>query len=238
MPCEYVFKGASLRAGGGFRVHTNGTLRGYGAGLYPAQPFVNDGKVYADGFGSAQTLALTNYTALNVTNRVENPGWAGWFAVNKGKLLLPATTASATALTNTWGESVTDPTLDLINSARITFSAITGSGTITGQLYAVDRADVPAPPGNGRLVSIHEFAPSAGISGYTYTLTIRYDTSAAGVAGNEDVLRLLRHNGSTWVNVTASRDVANKTITSVPLTAFSMFAVAIPTEPGLLLQVR
>ena len=40
-----------------------------------------------------------------------------------------------------------------------------------------------------------------------------------GGAGNEPALRLLRYNGSAWVNVTGSRDAVNHTITSTPLTA-------------------
>jgi hypothetical protein len=237
-PSRLELWGATIAGSAPLTINPLGAVQGHGTSTCSVA-LNNSGRVIADGRGAMgdATLNLTSYTS--VTNSIDNTSSNGWYAVNQGRLTLRPLTVNATG-TYPWGDAfyTGHTVLDLNNSAQIAFSAVTGSGTITGALYAVDRADVPAAPGNANLVSVHEFAPSAGISGYTYTLTIRYDTSAAGVAGNEDVLRLLRHNGSTWVNVTASRDVANKTITSVPLTAFSMFAVAIPTEPGLLLQVR
>jgi hypothetical protein len=51
-------------------------------------------------------------------------------------------------------------------------------------------------------------------------------------------LRLYRHNGVSWENVTGSRDLATHTITSTELTSLSKFAIGYPNIGGVLLMVR
>jgi hypothetical protein len=225
----------------GLNVGLTGTLRGHGK-IYtfpgswgPQYRVYMSGKVVADGYGTDRTLDMSSGVAP-ITNVTDNASDKGWYAVNRGKLTLPTTNVNANGNTYNWGEGENDPDVDLVNSAQIVFSAKTGSGTLSGSLLATDRTDVPAAPGNATFASIHEFTVT-GISAYTYTLTIRYDHVAV-TAGNEPIVCLYRYNGSSWDNVTASRDTANRRVTSTPQSSFSLFAVGYPNQPGTVMQVR
>ena len=73
-----------------------GTVRGYGS-VRLTGPIVQNGQVIADGYGSDRTLDLSTLGTADasvdaVTHTVPNTaaGTAGWFAVDGGKLTLPA----------------------------------------------------------------------------------------------------------------------------------------------------
>lgn len=222
------------------------------------------GRVIADGRGTPGDLDIAYGYVVSwrakrpFTDATENPtsGTRGWYAVNKGRLILPRTGSntggcyqpnwvrSANGTSYTIGDSWDDTTPDLVNSAKVVFTGLSdnAAGFITETLYAPDRADVPAMTGVHHMVGVYDFS----LTGNTYTsydLTIRYDQLSASVW--ESYMRLYHYNGSSWVDVTATLDTTNKWITATGQTSFSLFAIGAVPEPasgalflGLLLACR
>jgi len=247
----YNLRGGTLSGSATLRVLGGGVLQGYGAvplGLF-RQVYMN-GRVVADGDGVEQDLDLSSYTGFNngtqneIQNTVENTATNGWYASDKGRLLLPTVgrtlggayyVKDTTGSTYNWGETAGDAQLDLVNSTQFTFTNLgTGNGILTGSLLATDRSDVPTfvVPGMTKqgLFSVHEFSLAANTFD-SYDLTIRYDDTAAGEF--EDVLQLFHYTGGAWVDVTSALDTANNLVSATGLTSFSMFGVgyAVP-EPA------
>ena len=222
-----VTVGTSVTASSGMVVNATGVIRGYGTISVGAALAVLAGRVIADGEGIDRTLDLSSLGATsNFTDNVTNKGW---FAVNHGKLLLPKVSINA-ATTNVYnlGESPEDTTIDLVNSARLEFTGLTGSsGSLTGAVYAVDRPEAYAA--NGWKVSVHEFITN-GIAASKCALTIRYDDSAA--MGRDAQIVMHRWNGSTWDMVPSTVDVANHWITATNLTSLGRFTLSIHNPSG------
>lgn len=230
-----------------------GVLRGYGKWIFNAGDRF-DGRIIADGYGVERTLEVQKGDwAANFSNAVDNVTTNGYYAVRKGKLILPYMhigTAVNYFRTNNVGETpwvstyTGDPDIDMVNSAQLRLSSVTGSAGVTGAVYAVDRSDVPALTDKYVPISVHEFTNGAAITAATGTWTIRYNHVPVGklVVGNDDneaVLQVLRYNGANWVNVTGSRDAVNKRITTVSLNPpWGLFAVAVPSTKGTILYVR
>jgi hypothetical protein len=173
-----------------------------------------------------------------ITNTTDNTGSNGWFAINQGRLLLPAIAVAAGSSATNWGESIADTSLDLVNSARLSFTGAT-AGNLTGTLYAVDCPAVPS--GLRKPVGIWSFG---GVTCTAAVVTFRYDNAAAAAQGvAEDDLRVWKYNGANWVNVTDTRDTTAKTITSQSITSWpkatTFFAVANkPPAKGTMMVVR
>ena len=119
---------------------------------------------------ATQIIVVFLYNDFSSLSSVANDHWNdstsnGWFAVSRGKLILPPVTVANPCL---WGESGAH---DLVNSVRL---ALAGSGSITGALLAADHGEVygelPAP------IGVWEFTGPAGLSG---ELTFRYDAAKA-----------------------------------------------------------
>lgn len=195
-----------------------------------AGALTNNGQVVADGFGADATLDLTGFTAVG--NGIDNPtvGTNGWFAVSGGKLLLPSLAIPAGTVTTNWGEAGNDTTIDLVNSLRLAFSGVNG-GAVAISIPATNRTDVGIT--NRACVGVWDI-DGAGFdfgSG-SVTLTVRYDyPQVSDKFLTEGDLKLWHHNGSTWDDVTASLDTANKRITSTALASLSLFAVS-TEDPG------
>src|SRR5206468_6179075 len=115
----------------------SGVVKGYGK-AHSAAELDQNGQMIADGHGQERTLDLSAVGVIK--NSVDNPhsGHNGWFAQNKGKLVLPAV-----AFNNgqaTWGENSADSQLDLINSVRISVNRdVIGSMKLS--LLSADRVD-------------------------------------------------------------------------------------------------
>jgi len=203
-----------------------GLLQGWCTNWNVTGRLLNNGRIVADGSGTARDLALTSHNA--VTNSTDNPttGSNGWYAVDKGRLMLPPRTVGAAGGTVCWGESDTDPTNDLVNSVKVDFVDAGGGGTLTGMLYAVDRADIPA--GLTDAISVHYLT----YSGFPveFDMAIRYDHVLAGAS--EADLILLYSDGGAWTDIGASVDQTHKLITASGLTSFSWFAVQVETGGG------
>jgi len=224
--------------------NASGVFRGWsddGGGSRPQLPghLTNNGQVIADGYGQPRSLDLSNFSKAETgTNTLwwyppvshpdvfDNTTSNGWFAVNKGKLILPGLLVSAAGTYN-WGERPGDSTIDAVNSARIRFNDFNGSGRLDGSLLAPDRSDVPAS--RLSLISVHDLALNGGASSSDFNLTIRYDDAAAGP--RESALKLFHYTGGRWTDTGASLDQGNHRITASNLTAFGEFGVGF-TRPG------
>ena len=224
-----VLKGGTLGGNAysttGMQVNATGTVRGYGAVSVGAVRIAMGGRVIADGEGVDRTLSLASFNG--VSNYVDNVSNKGWFAINHGKLALPnvAVNASTSGAYN-WGEQQEDTTIDLVNSARFVFTGLSGSGSLTGAVYSVDRPE--ANPAGDHKISVHEFGLSGGPTFTKCALTIRYDDSVA--PGLDSRIVMARWTGSNWVKVATTVDAANRRITAADLTALGRFSLAVYTS--------
>lgn len=176
----------------------SGEFRGWGV-VDLHGPFVNNGKVIADGFGTARALDFT--AAASVTNRFNTDGTGGWFARRGGRLLLPPLQARTGTHDYTWGEDDRDESLDLINSVRVRVSSVTEPGEIRIALFSLDRADLPELPEGHTFIgawSVDTGETDFGHIGFT----IRYDDLAAQALGlDESVLKLWRYDDGIWQRI-------------------------------------
>ncbi len=225
------------------------TLQGYGT-VQDARygqgsswgTFKASGRVIADGDGVDRTLDASRWTNGYLTNPTDNTTDNGWFATNHGKLILPSVTVNNATADYNWGEASADTTIDLVNSARLSFTDLGATtGTLTGSLLATDRTTETeissfSIPGmaSSDLFSVHDLSLT-GITFSDFELTIRYDDVAA--AGFEDVLQIFHYTDGAWVALDTTVNLANKWVTASGITSFSLFAVgyAIPEPTSALL---
>jgi hypothetical protein len=191
-----------------------GVLQGWG--VIAISGYVhNSGRIIANGYGSNRDLDLSSLSLVR-TNSFVNTTSNGWYAVNRGRLLLPDLWLGTG--TRYWGEN---SNLDLVNS--VSFDLAGSSGQLFGKLVAPDHGSVPG--GLTSPVAVWEFsaaAPGAGV------LTFRYDDARVSELGiPSDQLVVMRHDGNRWQNVTGIRNESLKTLTTQAGTApAGFFAVA------------
>ncbi len=200
----------------------SGTLRGWG--VVDTPKVMNNGRVIADGYGMERILDFS--TAKVVSNIVANTTDNGWFATNHGQLALGSLAVVNGA--NFWGEV---NNLDLVNSVKLELDGT--SGNLSGALLATDHADVPA--GLYKPVSVWAF------TGADYTsaaVTIRYDDAAAAALHlDENDLKLLQFDGSSWRHRACVVDATAKTISANLSSPIGMIAVA-AAQSGTVLLAR
>ena len=115
-----------------------GTLRGSGQVTLHGF-FDHNGRVIADGYGQDRTLEFNGFRYVG--NSIDNPahgGTNGWFAANHGKVVLPNLVVKPGTNTYTWGDDPGDPSIDLVNSVRVTIHDV---------LLCRTGAHLPAQPG-------------------------------------------------------------------------------------------
>ena len=202
-----------------------GTFSGWGLSELTGS-IRNNGSVVADGYGAERDLDLSPMAGV-MANNLPNAGGNGWYARDHGRLLLPPVAAGNPVY---WGDVTTQ---DLVNSVKL---ELTGTGSVTGALLAVDHALVN--PGLHKPVGVWEFSGGAGVTGGK--LTFLYD-AAQLAALNVDESRLLvwRHNGASWVNVTdaGGLNTGANTIRTATGNPFGQFAVA-PAVQGTMIRIQ
>jgi hypothetical protein len=211
-----------------------GTIEGWGGAIGDGGAMVNNGRVIADGRGVNRSLIFVGYGA--VTNTLDNPangGDSGWYARNGGRLVLPKMAVVPGTHTYTWGESPVDPTIDLVNSVRVTLREAQNPGRLDVSLLDKNRADVPALPTGHTFIGV--WSIDLGLTRpSTIDLTVRYDDGLAASLGlDEAALKLWRYDGSQWLRIndaTFSHDLENNLI-SGSTTSLEFFAVSAP-EPS------
>ncbi len=211
-------------SGSGYQRTTYGTFVGHGTvGL--TGTLRNNGYLIADGYGTERTLNMGSFTTVD--NTVDNneyklsgdnnfywgKGGTGWFAVNGGKLALPAIAVAAGPAAYNWGEKASDTDIDLVNSVRLDFADVSAGGSLSLALLATNRSEVADT--RGTLVAAWEVtAPSLAFT--SATTVIRYDDLRAAALGlTQANLRLYARAAkkTPWTDITASVDTAKKQIT-------------------------
>jgi RNA polymerase sigma factor (sigma-70 family) len=178
-----------------------GTFRG--SGLVAMHGFMDhNGRVIADGYGQDRTLEFNGFRYVG--NSVDNPvhgGANGWFATDHGKLVLPNLRVRQGTHTYTWGEDPTDPTIDLINSARVTVHDAASDGLVRISLMSLDRLDLPALPQGHHFIGVWQFE-DGGLQHGAVDLLVRYDDAlAAQLKLDENVLKLWRYHDGQWLRI-------------------------------------
>ena len=229
----YYLKGGLLTGSASLRMRymstTEATFQGYGVvGLTGS--LINSGRIIADGYGIERTLDFSGMAS--VWNYIDNWTANGWFAQDRGKLLLPAIALAAGSNTYNWGEPESDPDIDLVNSVRMDFTNVASGGDLSISLLDPSRSDVLA----GLINPIGVWYFDTAITFDEVDLTFRYDHALAAALGlDETDLRLYHHGGGGWANVTSGIDIINNWIYADAMTSFSYFAVATgadnPPEP-------
>lgn len=185
------------------------------------------GQVTADGEGENRDLDLARFRTVGLLAEktlasVNACGTNGWYALNKGRLLLPASQPISSSGYNTVGAYPTAGTALFVNSFVFAASGLTyGSGTyVHAMLYAPDRNDIPAglPLAEGdRVMNVmragffstaNEGLPSAADKmSYTTASISSYRYQAEGVADVHRV-RVYRHDGTSWKLVAVKKHFA------------------------------
>ena|GEM_PF-5449341 len=217
----FILRGGAVNSmWSAMKVDRNATFRGYGAVNCFNCSFDVNGRVIADGMGTETNLDLS--LLYNPTNSANNTSSNGWYALNKGRLVLRQVTVAAGDSTVYWGDTGPgDP--DLANSVRIDITGATAGGAISGALLAPDRSDVP--PGLKFPVGIWDLQ-AVGFGFASAVVRFRYDDMPlASEKLDERLTRVRQYTGGTWRTVTASIDTVNKTITTVPLSSLGLLAV-------------
>jgi RNA polymerase sigma factor (sigma-70 family) len=199
------------------RSHTRGSGKIEGWGTVDLSGiFVQNGQAIANGYGKGRSLDFNGFK--QIINTIENPtlgGTHGWFANDGARLALPRIPIHAGTDTYTWGESPTDDTIDLVNSARVTLHDVPGDGYMDVALLALDRGGIPPLPGGHHFIGIWSFdtyslerdpvtgilksseLPPGGID-----LTVRYDDALAAKLGlDENVLKLWKYHDGKWQRI-------------------------------------
>lgn len=228
-------------AGGDTYVYQSGNINGYGL-LDFAGFFLNNGQIIANGFGSEQTLNLTNYSSIQ--NTVDNSHSKGWFATQKGKLDLPDLSVSSGSSNLWWGEDSSndgDGVIDLVNSLQINFSNVQSTGPLSISLLATDHSSVPAMSsqsfGHYTPLTVWSITDNGSFdlgSGH-YSITTRYPEHQLP---SQNSVHLFQHNGSQWQNITASVDRNSKTITSRSITSLGPIALMYSIPKGVLFYLQ
>ena len=228
---SYGTIGGSLVVGGG--AAGSGLLRGSGV-VRMGGFFDHNGRVVADGYGHDRTLEFGGFRYVG--NSVDNPaadGASGWFARDHGRLVLPNLRVRKGSGTYTWGDDPSDPTIDLVNSARVTIHDAARDGLVRLSLLSTDHGDVPALPAGHTFIGVWQFE-SDGLGHGAVDLLVRYDDAlAADMRLDENALKLWRYADGQWVRIndaSFTRDVHLNLIGGRADT-LEFFAISAP-EPG------
>ena len=194
-------------------------LAGYGVVEFDGT-LTNNGVITADGFGKPErALDLSRFAKLQ--NTIDNGADEanGFYAVNRGRLVLPAATV---LLGVAWlGESPSQgEALDLVNSVLVKVPGA-GAGSVKCEILAPDRDELKAA-GAG-IVGAWRIEPADGLKIASAALKFRYD-----VAGKVDeaALRVYQFADGKLVDVTAgAADAASHTISTRDVAALGTFVI-------------
>lgn len=192
----------------------------------------NNGVVIADGWGgentSDRTLSMVNFSEVITTESKQLDG-AGWYAQNRGKLVLPDIAVAAGASTAFFGEDAAGAQ-KLVNSMKLDFAGVNG-GDLTISLLAADHSE--AADIDGDVLGVWSIDGDAFDFGTgDVDLTIRYDDALAASLGlSEGDLKFYHFVGGNWVDVTTGVDTAGNLISADGVDSFSLFAVGNVPEP-------
>jgi len=208
-----------------------GIVQGFGD-ITMTGALTNNGKVIADGWGgenvSDRTLAMTSFSSIATVEGSQVAG-AGWYAQNRGKLVLPTLAVAGGSSTAYFGEDAAG-SQKLVNSMRLAFADVNG-GALGISLLAADNSETGGIQGN--VVGVWKIDGSSFDFGSgNVDLNIRYDSALALALGiTEADLKLYHQVNGRWVDVTSGVDTVNKFIAADDVNSFSLFAVGTEIVP-------
>jgi len=208
------------------------TFRGFG-NVELTDYFYMDGRVIGDGYGADKTL---DFSTLNrqIQTVTQNPtnGINGWYAQNHGKVVLPAYGPIDSGTVRNWGENPSDSTIDLVNSARVTFNNINNGGSFVGALLAPDRTDINVSALDD-VIAVWDFS-GVDVGSGNVDIEFRYDHNAITNNGYaiEEQLKIFHYTSGKWSDVTTSIDMINKLITVDAAPSLGLFAAVVPVPPS------
>ncbi len=206
-----------------FSAGSVGTFRGRGTVDFSGL-LRNNGQVIADG-GVLDLTGFTSVTNNDAFGTQQGDGsYAGWYAVNGGRLDLPGITVSSNGSYNC-GEAAGDVTNDLVNSVQMTFSGVMGTGTFS--MAVLDPTNsVSAPPSDDWTVCLGIWdVTNSGFTFESVDASFCYDTVPLGDLP-EGALRLYQYIDAEWVQVTTAVDADNNRALVAGIDSLSPFAVA------------
>lgn len=196
----YTMNGGTITGTASMIIENNasaqGRIKGYGD-VALTGTLTNNGKVIADGgYDSSRDLVMSNFTA--VQNTIENTSDNGWYAKNKGALVLPSIYVNTGTNTYNWGESQSDTEIDMVNSVQISFTNVTAPAWLTIKLVAPGHDNAP-PIGSNNIVMWEVDAP--GLAYDEATMAIRYDDYGMDEP-TELQLQAWHYLNGSWLDVT------------------------------------
>jgi hypothetical protein len=189
----------------------------------------NNDKVIANSWSDDTVQADRDLDMSSFSSVTNDDTWArtegeGWYAVNRGRLILPTLNVAAGSGVTNWGEEAADTSIDLINSVAMSFDNVNG-GAVAGALLAADRSDVGLAGQD--IIGVWNFDGSAFDFGSgSVDMTFLYDEALAAELGlTEDAMKLYSKTGGSWVELACSIDSTGNLLTAGDLSSFSMFAI-------------
>lgn len=214
-----------------------GTLAGWGGVIGASSTYVQNGQTVADGYNVGRKLIIVGYDS--VTNTIDNPtrdGTNGWFAVRGGRLVLPPIPVAPGTAAYTWGENPADPSIDLVNSVRVTLRDVRNADRMNLHLLAADSPDAPALPAGHTFIGLWSLSTNLAMpSGID--LTVRYDDALAAELGlSENNLKLWYYDAAGWHlllnDPSFARDVDLNLLSARAPGSPNFFAVSAPEPTG------
>ncbi|MEN6384729.1 MAG: hypothetical protein ABFD79_05990 [Phycisphaerales bacterium] len=204
-----------------------GIFNGWGAVAF-AGTLSNSGVIDANGYGIQRDLDLSSMNSIQqpVDNVVGSAN--GWYALSKGRLVLPSNAVTSGLNTYNWGEDAADTDIDMINSARITFNS-SAAGTLTGNLLC--DGSLGMPENSYRVIGAWNFQNTASVT--NVGLVFRYNDLLSDELGTTETdLKIYQYQINQWVDITSSIDTAKKQI-SGSANSLGVFMVgAVITTPA------
>ena len=187
-----------------------GLIRGWGSFTNVSESItlrmVNNGQIIADGEGAERDLDFNLIAVVNNDIPMAFTDTNGWYAVNKGRVLLPRTSQTFVSGQNyCLGDLYTKPVPEMVNSVGFAFTTDKWA-MIRGGFYDAGRSDIPAglpahlrPFGVWQIGAFSERVKLTKVSFSGVSLTFRYDHTR--LRPTDSSLRLFRHDGTAWVQV-------------------------------------
>lgn len=223
-----------------------GEVRGWGSFVRKGSGHIRVsqfGRIVADGGGVERDLDMGFFRTVGTgnsgaaTTNFRNPtGTAGWYAVNKGRLILPhqqeVYVRDSQPITCTGDYCYTTNSF-LNNSVMFSLKGTSSDKYMFAALYAPDRSDVPPLPSSRTPVAIWRlgYAKSAGTvdpqTPVTFeSITLRFRHAPDNVPVHTHELVLLRWDGAAW------RELARSTDWATPLQTPALAPYADAVLPG------
>ena len=234
---------------------SKGTVIGWGEVGLRGQ-LINNGRVVANGYGTSRALDFSSVgdglffpgpvipspQNNRVTNNIENEVGEnnGWFAKDKGKLILPMLQIGAGNGRYNWGEGIDDIQIDLINSVSMGFEDST-DGFLSVSLLDTNYKDVPGmsqfaiSDSNWKCLGVWSFEPLDGLDFSSVDLVFRYDDTLIEPGIDEEkYVRVWKYYEGIdiWKDVTTGlADASSKLVYANDIKSLSYIMITIP-EPA------